>query len=171
MRPFAIFMTCLLAAPAAATEIPVISQTIDFSDSGTLTAQIESLNGALPDDGKMVFLTLLISPDTSSGDPDYRVNGTSLTGQSEPVTCDEFGRLKKLFTRYDFSFNPDYNHLLLALEVDPGAVHPFMTIACQYNGTAAEPQLRFSGYFAVSTVAVPTAADVELRPVTPVIWR
>jgi len=117
----------------------------------------------------MIFLDLVIHPDDSRQMTRFRVTGTDQSGANKAIACDGFARLNTDYAFYNFAFNPDYNHLLLTLKADPEASHPFMTIACEYNSEApGQWQLRFNGYFAVSIISIPTADDIELRPVTPV---
>jgi len=173
MRLPVILIACLIATPALAgntSAIKTISQTIDYARADTLADQISGFHGKFDADDRMIYLDLVIQPEDSEDKARFQVNGTNRNGVYQAVACDGFARLKTSYASYDFAFNPGYNHLLLTLKGDPVASHPFMTVACEYNSAVpGQWQLRFSGYFAVSKISIPTADDIELRPVTPAI--
>jgi hypothetical protein len=132
--------------------------------------QISDFHGKFADTGHVIHLTLSISPGTESGDAAYRVNALDLDGNEQALGCDGFGRHKANYRTYGLVFNQDYTHLLLSIIGDPDGLHPFMTVAYDYSPASPDLlELRFSGYFVVSTISIPTAEGMELRPVTPSI--
>lgn len=170
MRALTLILGCLLGTTAqAGTTVKSINQTIDYSLTESISEQILEFHGKFADTDYVVYLNLTILP-ADHESADYRVTGIDKTGKASKIACDGFERIKPEYGSYNFVFNPDYNHLLLSIIGEPSAKFPFMTVACEYNG--AQPsiwQMRFSGYFAVSTIGIPAAEDVELRPVTPII--
>jgi hypothetical protein len=173
MRVAAILASCLLTTAAFAEDaasIHVIDHMIDYSKQDRVTDQISEFHSKFAGAGRVIHLDLVIWPEAEAAGGSHRVNAIASDGTEKPLACDGFDWLKAGHRSYGFVFNPDYNHLLLSIKGDPDGAHPFMTVACEY--TAAVPglwQLRFTGYFALSQISIPTAEGIELRPITPVV--
>ena len=139
-----------------------VTATIDFSAPDGLSKQIEDLSAALAG-ARSVDLDLTIIP-AEGQPPNYRVRETPQSGAAGPLRCDAGDRLDS--RSFAFEFNPDYNHLLLEILHGPAAAVPYATAACSGGGANA-PAFVVRGHYAVSAVEIPTAHDIQLRPIPP----
>ena len=150
-------------AGRAAASVPHVTAQIDFSNSATIAEQVQELASRLGS-GEIIHLELTIIPE-GEDTPNYRVSETLSSGATRPLECDAGTRIDS--AAFGFAFNPDYNHLLLEILHGPPNVVPFATAACIMRGSSPAPQFVVRGYYAVSAIDIPTATDVQLRPVSP----
>jgi hypothetical protein len=150
-------------AARAAPSVPHISAQIDFSSNATIADQVQELASRIGS-GEVIYLDLTIIPEGEDS-PNYRVNETPQSGAARPLQCDSGTRLDS--RSFSFAFNPDYNHLLLEVLHGPPNVAPYSTAACVNRGGSPVPVFVVRGYYAVSAIDIPTATDVQLRPVSP----
>ena len=148
---------------AGAKGLKRVSAVIDFSSAATIAKQVEDLGSGL-DGASLVALDLTIIP-SGEEQPDYRVSETPAGGEARPLACDSGQRLDS--RAFSFTFSPDYNHLLLEILHGPPSEVPYSTAACAMRGGSPVPAFTIKGYYAVSAVSIPTASDVQLRPVSP----
>jgi hypothetical protein len=66
---------------------------------------------------------------------------------------------------YFLPMNRFYNHLLLSVVTTPPQDYPFNTVSCRL--TSEGISIRIKGFFVGSKIDVPTAEDVQLRPINP----
>ncbi len=151
------------AADDSARSVRRVSAQIDFSNSATIADQVQDLASKVTG-AELVHLDLTIVPEGEDS-PNYRISETPQSGPVRPLQCDSGDRLAS--RAFAFQFNPDYNHLLLEILHGPPDVAPFSTAACAYRGGGTVPVFVLRGYYAVSAVDIPTATDVQLRPVSP----
>lgn len=158
------------ASPAAAqTAAPIIRAEIDFTDRNNFVDIIQSLGGALSNGGA-VYLDLTIRPSVEKGKPNYRVYRQRGNGRARAVSCaDGYARFTTTGERFTFAFNPDYNHLLLEIGHVQLAQAPFNTVGCDYRANDEYASFFIRGYFAVSVISIPTANDIQLRPISPTV--
>ena len=145
-------------------EITKVTATVDYSDASAVDAAVEAFAEELMSAGSAVDLELMIIP----GDADWGVSHRREGGaESEPLNCVEGERLESHSFQIRF---PTYNHLLLEILHAPPLIAPFSTAACVYRSDdPGRPAFKISGYYAVSSLEIPTAVDIQLRPVTPLI--
>jgi len=157
----------LSAQPPTAEGAPVeagprrVEAVIDYSrpDVGD---QIGHFAAMLGPHGSIVHLELRIVPSDSEG-ANYRVN--ELDGEaSTPLNCE--GPARRDGEGYSFEFNPDFNHLILTIRHGNWIRAPFSTVACITNSRTGGTDFVISGYYWTSSLHIPTAVDVELRPLT-----
>jgi hypothetical protein len=167
----ALFAAIVAPAPLeAATK--TVTATIDFSKTEEIFDQVAALATALDGPETTIHLDLTIKPGGTSEAPDYRVSRTlTKNGKSVGVKCgSEWKRFGGATSSFSFAFNPDYNHLLLEVLHSGPDQAPFTTVACEHNGDNPEtPIFTIRGYYAKSSLSIPTAVDMQLRPVTPSI--
>jgi hypothetical protein len=174
LTTLALVLSAAIIAPAAPLEAATktVTAQIDFSKAEEIYDQVAALAGALEGPEQMIYLDLTIKPGGTSETPDYRVSRTlTKNGKSVAVRCgSDWQRFGNATSAFSFAFNPDYNHLLLeVLHSGPGQA-PFTTVACEFKGESADkPVFTIRGYYAKSSLSVPTAVDIQLRPVTPSI--
>jgi hypothetical protein len=156
--------------PAAdADGLSRVQATIDFSKPATIAEQAEALASKL--EGGPIYLDLTIIPEQgepegeSEGEVNYRVTETPQTGESRPLSCSFGDRFDS--KAFGISFNPDYNHLLLEIRHGPAEAFPYATAACVQGQGSSAPYFNIRGYYVVSRIGIPTANDVQLRPVGP----
>lgn len=155
---------------SAIAEIKTITSVIDMSNNESAVDEIIKLSNALDAADKSLYLDLTIKPvvdGENAGLPIDRIlasNGTRRT-----VKCDNGSeRFSGASRRFDFNFGGVYNHLLLSILHAGPLQAPFSTIACEYNSdTPAVGRFVVRGYFAKSSLSVPTTMEFELRPITP----
>ncbi|MFO0994034.1 MAG: hypothetical protein U1E67_19125 [Hyphomicrobiales bacterium] len=167
-------LSAALVIPAGALEAATktIKATIDFSKPAQISDQVQELAGALGGEETTIYLDLTVIPGGADSAPDYRVTRTiAASGKSAKVKCDDgWQRFSGATSSFSFEFNPDYNHLLLQILHSGPAQAPFTTAACEYRGASGDiPVFTIQGYYAKSAIGIPTADDIELRPVTPTI--
>jgi hypothetical protein len=139
--------------------------TIDYTDSGSVDEAVQTFASDLIAGGALVELDLtIIPPDDGSGHS--IVSHTPGEGdQPEPVDYTDWRRLDS--SSFGFSF-PNYHHLLLEILHGPPGVAPYSTAACVYNSNQpSHGAFVIRGFYAASVVDIPTANDVQLRPVAP----
>jgi|GEM_PF-3941209 len=155
------------ASEAGHKSIKRVSAVIDLSSAATIAEQVQGLASSL-EGSSLVDLDLTIVP---SGDEevDYRISETPPSGEARPLKCESGERLES--RSFSFSFNPDFNHLLLEILHGSPATAPYSTAACAVRGGSAVPAFTIRGYYAVSAVSIPTANDVQLRPVSPAFHK
>ena len=142
------------AAPRRVTAV------IDYTQPD-VPGQIQRFASRLGGQGAIVHLDLRIVPADESP-PNYRVNEQGADGSTRPLSCE--GGDRRSGSAYSFEFNPDYNHLLLTIRHGDWTRAPFSTAACVTNGTTGNTDFVISGYYWTSVLPIPTAVDVELRP-------
>jgi hypothetical protein len=140
-----------------------VNAVVDFSKADTIADQVQDLASGL-DGASLVHLDLTIVPAGEEA-ADYRVTETPPSGATRPLACESGQRLES--RSFGFVFNPDYNHLLLDILHGPPAAAPYSTAACAVRGGSAVPVFTIRGYYSVSAVSIPTASDLQLRPVSP----
>ena len=170
----AFVLSAALVMPVASLQAATktVKATIDFSTPAQISDQVAGLAQALGGEEATIYLDLTIIPGGTDSAPDYRVTRTvAANGKSAKVKCDDgWQRFSGATSSFSFEFNPDYNHLLLQILHSGPAQAPFTTAACEYRGANSEtPVFTIKGYYAKSSIGIPTADDIELRPVTPSI--
>lgn len=152
----------LPATPAAAAEPVPLEITVDLSTDRTAHETGEALMDALSEaGGKVIDLDLTIRPRGS----DFGLTQWLSPRESRPVDCaNGFGRIED---GEAFSFaNPGYNHLLLRIFHAPPSVAPRVTASCTYAPSSpSQVVFTLSGRYYVSALGIPTAWDIQLRPV------
>ena len=157
------------AATSVADGAARVQATLDFSKPATIAEQAEALAAKL--EGGPIYLDLTIIPEQgegegeSEGEVNYRVTETPQSGESRPLSCTFGDRFDS--KAFAVSFNPEYNHLLLEIRHGPPEAYPYATAACIQGGGGSAPYFNIRGYYAVSRIGIPTANDVQLRPVAP----
>ena len=171
---FVLSAALVMPATALGAATKTVKATIDFSTPAPIPAQVQQLAGALGgNEATTIYLELTIIPGGTDSAPDYRVTRTiAANGKSAKVRCDDgWQRFSSATSSFSFEFNPDYNHLLLQILHAGPAQAPFTTAACEYRGASVDiPVFTIKGYYAKSAIGIPTADDIELRPVTPIIF-
>jgi hypothetical protein len=169
---FALSAALMLSVAPLHAAIKTVTAKIDFSAPTQIQDQVAQLAQGLSGEESTIYLDLTIIPGGTESAPNYRVTRTIATnGKSAKVKCDDgWQRFSGATSSFSFEFNPDYNHLLLQI-LHSGPEHaPFTTAACEYRGVSADiPIFTIRGYYAKSAIGIPTADDIELRPVTPTI--
>jgi hypothetical protein len=66
---------------------------------------------------------------------------------------------------YELPMNRFNNHLILSVVTTPPQDYPFNTVACYNNSDGIT--IRIQGFFVGSKIDVPTAENVQLRPINP----
>jgi len=161
----ALLMLALVATPAAAR--PAIVANIDLSGPQQVVAdQAAALADALSAaDGKIIDLNLTVTPTVDGDVAEYGVTVQSGKDRA-PLRCDSSWERLETPTAFAVGFNGAYNHLLLEiLNADP-RMAPMLTVACEYRGGSPTPVFHLRGRYVVSVIAIPTAWDIQLRPVT-----
>jgi hypothetical protein len=160
----------VLPAATASAQAARVKSVIDWNQPEESVAKAaETLSGALSGrDGKVIDLDLTVIsreiPEGQEGTPDYNVTAT--TGQeSAAVTCESTWERLETQSAFGITFNPAYNHLLLQILHAGPLATPLVTVACEYRGGSAQPVFHVRGRYVVSTISVPTAVEVQLRPV------
>jgi hypothetical protein len=174
LTTLALVLFAAIVAPAAPLEAATktVTAKIDFSKAEEIHDQVAALASALDGPEPLIYLDLTIMPGGTSEAPDYRVSRTlTKNGKSVAVRCNSaWQRFGSGTSSFSFAFNPDYNHLLLEVLHSGPSQAPFTTVACEYKGESADnPAITMRGYYAKSSLSVPTAVDIQLRPVTPSI--
>lgn len=143
------------AADAAPRRVTAV---IDYTQPD-VAGQIQRFASRLGGQGALVHLDLRIVP---AEDGNYRVGEQGADGSTRPLSCE--GGDRRSGSAYSFEFNPDYNHLLLTVRHGDWTRAPFSTAACVTNSTTGNTDFVISGYYWTSVLPIPTAVDVELRP-------
>jgi hypothetical protein len=141
---------------------------IDFSNPELAQSQAEALQGALTSDAASIALELTIKPEIDGGKSDYHVvRHLAKNGAQVNVKCDTgWERFGPATSSFDIVFGTVNTHLILTVLHAGPLQAPFHTVACEYDGDeTADFVIR--GTFAKSIISIPTADDVELRPVNP----
>lgn len=166
----ALVFAAFIYPDTAAAQDREVKGVVDFSKEGEAQKQAENLRGILSGPDKVVYLDLTILPETHDDKPDYRVTRTmAKTGAVQDVKCgDGWQRFSGEPSVFSFNFSGVDNHLLLSIDHADAMAAPYSTIACEYMAEAVDrPVFVVRGYFAKSLLSIPTAVDVELRPVSP----
>lgn len=169
---FVLFAALVMPTASLYAATKTVKATVDFSTPAQISDQVQELAGALGGEEPTIYLDLTIIPGGTDSAPDYRVTRTIATnGKSAKVKCDDgWQRFSGATSSFSFEFNPDYNHLLLQILHSGQGQAPFTTAACEYRGASGDiPVFTIKGYYAKSAISIPTANDIELRPVTPMI--
>jgi hypothetical protein len=143
---------------------------IDFSNLQVAKQQAQALQDELSKPDQVITLNLAIIPEMVDDKPDYHVKRTAVKSRvRKPVKCDNgWERFGPATAVFDFEFGTVNPHLLLSVRHASPLQAPFHTVACEYIPAGPDaPQLVFKGTFAKSIISVPTAFDIELRPVNP----
>lgn len=158
----AVLALLLTAAPALAADPAKLELTVDLSTDRTAHETGEALMDALSEAaGKVIDLDLTIRPRGS----DFGLTQWLPEGKSKAVDCaDGFGRIED---GEAFSFaNPGYNHLLLRIFHGAPTTTPRVTASCTYAPSSpGQVIFTLSGRYYVSALGIPTAWDIQLRPV------
>lgn len=158
-----------LVTPTASAATAEAKVTIDLGNREEAARQIETLGAALS--GPVVRLDVTVRARGSGAKADYGVV-RERAGKAVPVRCATGpGRFPAERSSFRFEFGADYTHLLLTVEHGDATSAPFSTVACEYDPGSTQEVFFIRGYFAVSTISVPEATDVLLRPVSPAIER
>ena len=155
-----------VAAPVATSAGPVKAT---FDLNGPEEAVVDSAT-ALSDalsarDGRIVDLDLVIKPlqpaEGEGGETSYGVTlGSGEAGK--PLTCEDW-RIDAP-TAFNIHFT-GYNHLLLEI-LHAGSIEaPQVTASCEPHGSDGRTDFHVRGRYVVSVIPVPTAVNVQLRPV------
>jgi hypothetical protein len=169
LNSFAILASTAVATIAHA-EIKTVTAVIDMSKSDSAVEAIIKLSNDLEAADKTLYLDLTLRPSVEGEKYLFPVDRVlSRDGTSKAVKCDDgwerFGAGSRQFV---FHFNDVYNHLLFSIWHAGEFQAPYSTIACEYNADApGTAKFVVRGYFAKSALSVPTAVDIELRPVSP----
>lgn len=156
----------LPAGPAMAQPVGV-KATLDLSGSPeAVTRQAEALADQLTDaEGKIIDFDLTVVPAVVADAPDYDVRVWGDSQEPTSLRCENGWERLDRPTAFGIGFNGAYNHLLLkVLHAEPLAA-PRITAACEYAGGSEHPVFHIRGAYVVSVISVPTANDIELRPV------
>ncbi|MBL9011322.1 MAG: hypothetical protein JNL56_09100 [Alphaproteobacteria bacterium] len=187
LRPAALLAVAALAGGSAGAieaanpplprPVPVFDGTVDFSaaeGSPEHAASVDFL-ARLPSAPELIFLDLTIAPalldpnDTSK--LDFAVTALTPTGAAaEPFPCSPgaWGMIDRGLSALSFAPGRIDTHLLLTVEIAPGAAAPYNAVSCDYApGLPAQVALRVTGFFVVQETTVPTARALRLVPVAP----
>jgi hypothetical protein len=172
MRGLRYWMSALAicsVSPVAGAEA-VQSFIIDFSKPDAAKQQAEALQAALSQPAETITLKLVIIPEMIDDKPNYNVKRIPAKSTlRKAVRCDSgWERFGSATSAFDIEFGVINPHLLLTIRHASAAQAPFHTAACEYIPAGPDAaQLVFKGTYAKSEIAVPTAMDMELRPVDP----
>lgn len=162
----------MLAADPAAAKALSVTAVVDWNQpEATVAAVAERLCGVLDGQaGQVIDLDLTIiarvSSESAESAPDYNVSVlTSASPGSAPLRCENSWERLTVEGAFRVGFNPAYNHLLLQILHTGPLVAPQITVACESRGSDSQPAFHVRGRYVVSTISVPTAVDIQLRPV------
>jgi hypothetical protein len=149
-----------------------VSLTIDFSKPEDARKQAEVLMTALSSGDSTLVLNLKLVPEMIDDRPNYNVKRVPVRGGSrkaKAVKCDEgWTRFGPATQSFAIEFGTIYPHLVLNISHASSQQAPFHTAACEYAIDGPDvPVLVFKGIYAKSVINIPTAIDVELRPISP----
>jgi hypothetical protein len=149
-----------------------VSVTIDFSKPEDARKQAEVLMTALSGPDNTVKLDLKLVPEMIDDRPNYNVRRVPLRGgarNAKAVKCDDgWTRFGSATSSFIVEMGTIYPHLVLTILHGTPQQAPFQTAACEYAIDGPDvPVLVFRGIYAKSVINIPTAIDVELRPIVP----
>jgi hypothetical protein len=149
-----------------------VTVTIDFSKPEDARKQAEVLTTALSGPDNTVKLDLKLVPEMVDDRPNYNVRRVPLRGgarNAKAVKCDDgWARFGSATASFSIEFGTIYPHLVLTILHGTPQQAPFQTAACEYAIDGPDvPVIVFRGVYAKSVIAIPTAIDVELRPIRP----
>jgi hypothetical protein len=161
---------CFAQSLAGLAQSKDIVITIDFSKPDDARKQSEILMGALSNADKKVVIDLKLVPEMIDDRPDYHAKRIPVRGgerKAKAVKCDDgWTRFGPSTASFKIDLGTVYPHLLLSILHSSPQQAPFHTAACEYAIDGPDvPVLVFRGVYAKSVINVPTAIDVELRPV------
>jgi hypothetical protein len=161
---FAVF-----ALPAQA-EDKVVHAVIDMSKPESAVEEISKLANDLSTTDRTVYLDLAIKPAIKGEKSVFPVERELASdGSSRRVNCEsDWQRFSGASRKFVFDFNDVYHHFLFSVWHAGPLQAPFSTIACEYDSEApGVAKFVVRGYFAKSSLSIPTAIEIELRPVSP----
>lgn len=165
-----------LAAPPVG--IQVVTGTLDFGaaeGSDERNASLKLLEN-FPAAPALVYLDLNIAPSLADPDAaektlDFHATLHGGGGEALPAVPCAPGASQMIDrgnTKLTIQAGAIYTHIVLEVELAPGAAAPYNALSCDYApGLPSEISLRLTGFFVVQDTMIPTARGVRLVPFVP----